>query len=343
MRLDYRPADCERLHATVADELAPLAAQWLAVRQSQLGLDTVRPWDLEADPTGQPPLAPCQDADELADGVALILAELAPEFSALFARMRNGFLDLWARPGKMPGGEEWFFPVTQLPYIHLNAVGTAQDVLTLLHECGHAVHDWLSSTHQPLFWNLGGPSEFSEFAAITTVALALPLLERSGLFDAAGAARARQDYLESIFVRFVPTITMADAFQHWVYTTDPATLTPAALAAQWRSLAARFQPGVDWSGLEDAQGYGWQSMRLLFSQPFYAIEYTLAHLGALQVWEAAAADHSAALDRFMAALALGGTAPLPALFAAAGAALPFDPAVVRRVVAFVAPQVGAAR
>jgi oligoendopeptidase F len=55
----------------------------------------------------------------------------------------------------------------------------------------------------------------------------------------------------------------------------------------------------------------------------YYIEYGIAQLGALGLWRASLQHGSpAAVDAYLRALALGGSRPLPDLFAAAG--LPFD-------------------
>ena len=56
--------------------------------------------------------------------------------------------------------------------------------------------------------------------------------------------------------------------------------------------------------------------------PFYYIEYGIAQLGALGLWVAARQDPARVLAGYRRALALGGSRPLPDLFAAAG--LPFD-------------------
>ncbi len=330
-RLDYTPEDCLALHAAVETELVPLAGRLLDARRRRLGLAALRPWDLEVDPDQPDGQSLFADAADLEEQTAQLLARIDPGLGALFERMRDGFLDLESRPGKAPGGEQWSFPQSGMPYIHMHAVGTADDLLTLLHECGHALHDALSAQSQPLLWNRGGPAEFEEFAAMGLVALALPHLERArgGPLDPEAARRARSAYLAGIAVRWLPMICMADAFQHWLYTEAPADLRPADLDAQWRALGRRFLPSVDWSGLEDAQGGGWWRQRLIFTAPFYAIEYVVAHLGALQLWRRAESDHTQTWRDYCAALALGNTRPLPELLAAAGVRTPFGREAVR--------------
>ena len=58
--------------------------------------------------------------------------------------------------------------------------------------------------------------------------------------------------------------------------------------------------------------------------PFYYIEYGIAKLGALQVWNGAKRDRKSAIANYRKALALGGSRPLPELFQAAGAKFDFS-------------------
>jgi oligoendopeptidase F len=68
----------------------------------------------------------------------------------------------------------------------------------------------------------------------------------------------------------------------------------------------------------------WQRQAHLFHSPFYYVEYGIAQLGALQLWMKARHDPHRALANYRAALALGGTRPLPQLFAAAGIVFDFS-------------------
>jgi oligoendopeptidase F len=90
--------------------------------------------------------------------------------------------------------------------------------------------------------------------------------------------------------------------------------------------------GVDWSGLEDEMATGWQRKLHIFQIPFYYVEYGLAQLGAVQVWRNAVQDQGAAVAAYRKALSLGGTRPLPELFAAAGAKFAFAADTLRMAV-----------
>ncbi len=336
-RFDYTPEDSLAFGAAIEAEVVPLASKILERRRETLGVETLRPWDLNVDPEGRTPLRPFADVAELEAGTAQIFAQVDPELGQDFERLRHGFLDLGSRKGKAPGGYCAFFPKTGLPYIFMNAVGTESDIRTLLHEGGHAFHGLASSAAQPLLWNRGAPMEFNEVASMAMELLALPYLEkeRGGFYTPEDAVRAKQEQMEKI-VLFLPYMAVVDGFQHWVYAEAPAQVTAADLDAKWDALWTRFMGGVDWSGLDAERVSGWHRKLHIFTVPFYYVEYGLAQLGALQVWRNALQDQADAVKRYRSALALGNTRPLPELYAAAGARLTFDRETVGELARLVA-------
>ncbi len=324
-RFDYTPADSLAFGDAIEAEAVPLAQKILRARREALGVETLRPWDLNVDPAGRPPLRPFSGVAELESVTARVLGQVDPALGQDFEKLRHGFLDLDSRRGKAPGGYCSFFPKTGLPYIFMNAVGTDGDVRTLLHEAGHAFHGLASSAAQPLLWNRGAPMEFNEVASMAMELLALPYLgkDRGGFYSGEEAARARREQMEKI-VLFLPYMAVVDGFQHWVYAEAPADVSAAEMDARWNALWARFMGGVDWSGLDAERETGWHRKLHIFTVPFYYVEYGLAQLGALQVWRNALGNQAEAVQNYRAALALGNTRPLPELYAAAGAKLAFD-------------------
>lgn len=340
-RFDYTPEDSLAFGAAIEAEVVPLARQILDARKQSLGVETLRPWDLNVDPAGQTPLRPFADVAELEAVTARIFDKIDPALGRDFEKIREGFLDLDSRKGKAPGGYCAFFPKTGLPYIFMNAVGTDSDVRTLLHEGGHAFHGLASSAAQPLLWNRGAPMEFNEVASMAMELLALPYLskESGGFYTEDEAKRARREQFEKI-VLFLPYMAVVDGFQHWVYADAPETVTASDMDRQWGKLWDRFMGGVDWSGLEDERVSGWHRKLHIFTVPFYYVEYGLAQLGALQVWRNALQDQAKAVRDYRAALALGNTRPLPELYAAAGARLAFDRETVGELAQLVATHLG---
>ena len=248
---------------------------------------------------------------------------------------RERLLDLDNRKGKAPGGMCIFLPGVQRPFIFMNAVGVAEDVINLLHEAGHAFH--VFATWQWSYYQQWWPAiEFFEVGATAMELLAAPYLSLvpDAFYSKQDAARARHSQLEQIIL-FWPYMAVVDAFQHWVYTNPDTALEPANCDAQWRDLWQRFMPNVDWGGLESDMATGWQRLLHIFYWPFYYVEYGVAQLGAVQVWRNALHDQAAALTQYRQALALGNTISLPQLFAAAGARFAFDTATLREAVTLI--------
>jgi oligoendopeptidase F len=339
-RFDYTPDDAFTFHDAIEHAVVPLATRLYRQLAGRLDLHSLRPWDTEADPHGQP-LRPFTGAAELEVGGQRIFEQVDPALARHFAAMRDGYLDLASRPHKAPGAYCNGFPVSGKPYIFMNAVGTSDDVMTLLHEGGHAFH-FMESQRQPLIWNHHAQMEFCEVASMAMELLSAPYLARDkgGFYTEAEARRAYADQLRKM-VLFLPYMAVVDRFQHWVYAEAPQEVTPADLDRTWSALWDRFLPGVDFSGLQVEKETGWHRKLHIFQVPFYYIEYGLAQLGALQVWRNALGDQAGAVASYRRALALGYTKSLPELFAAAGARFAFDRATVGELMRLVEERLAA--
>lgn len=339
MRFDYSPKDCETFHKAIEKVVVPAATRIYERQRQLLGVDALRPWDLDRDdvyPPSRPPLHPFKAVEELVSKAETIFHRVDPELGEFFSIMRReNLLDLDNRKGKAPGGYQSSLVLVKRPFIFMNAVGIHDDVQTLLHEGGHAFH-WFEASRLPYSqqWEYG--AEIAEVASMSMELLAAPYLtaKDGGYYTEADAAHARIHHLEQMLL-FWPYMTVVDAFQHWVYTHPRKAADPASCDAKWGELWARFIPGVDWSGLEDARVTGWHRKLHIFLIPFYYVDYGLAQIGALQVWRNSLTDKQQAIKQYRHALSLGGTRPLPELFAAAGAKFAFDKGTIGELVALI--------
>jgi len=175
-RFDYTPDDCLRFHEAVETVVVPLVRRLQSRRRTDLSLATLRPWDLDVDPRGRPPLRPFRAVDDLVGGVEEIFRRVDPELGQQFRFMRDrDLLDLESRKGKAPGGYQSTMHEQRVPFIFMNAVGVDGDLRTLLHEGGHAFH-MLAARHDPLIDYRETPMEFSEVASMAMELLAVPHL-----------------------------------------------------------------------------------------------------------------------------------------------------------------------
>lgn len=332
-RFDYGPEDCKAFHKAIEEVVVPAAARVAERRRKRLGVSCLRPWDMEVDPHGQPPLTPFRSVEEFQSGVSSVFHQVDGRLAGYFDTMvSEGLLDLDNRKNKAPGGYCTEFAVVKRPFIFMNAVGIHDDVQTLLHESGHAFHAFERS-HLPYYQQRHVGMEFSEVASMAMELLASPYLarENGGFYERSDAARAIIEHLERS-IRFWPYMAVVDAFQHWVYEHPDEAKDPEKCDDQWTQLWKRFITWIDWTGLDEELMIGWQLKLHIHTVPFYYIEYGLAQLGAVQVWGNALKDQAGAVAAYRDALTLGGTVALPDLFARAGARFAFDATTLKYAV-----------
>ena len=306
----------------------PVVRELQAERREQLELTTLRPWDLAVDPLNRPPLNPFEQVDEMVSSTQKIFNQLDPNWPTDFQQMQDlRLLDLDNRKGKAPGGYQSTLAEARLPFIFMNAVGVQRDVETILHEAGHAFHA-LATRDEDLYAYRGAPIEFCEVASMSMELLGNEFIEE--FYAAPEANRARRDSSRRHRRNF-----SVDRDGGCLSTLDLHASRPHARRTQARrgwQLMDRFGGDVDWSGYEEARAHLWHRQLHIFIHPFYYVEYGIAQLGALQVWANSKTDKAKALNDYKQALALGGSRPLPELFAAAGCKFEFDAATIKPLI-----------
>ncbi|HMK05335.1 MAG TPA: M3 family oligoendopeptidase [Ferruginibacter sp.] len=336
-RFDYTKEDCYKFHEAVKQYVLPLVNIIYQKKKEKLKLDTLRPWDIDAEPEGTEPLHPFKTSDELISKSIECFTKLRPFFGDCLKKMQElKHLDLESRKGKAPGGYNCPLAESGAPFIFMNAAGQMHDVTTMLHEGGHAVHSFLA---HPL--ELNGFKEYPmEIAEVASMAMELMSMDEWETFftNKEDLQRAKEHQLERVITIF-PWIAIIDKFQHWIY--EHATHTHEERTAKWNEILREFQDSViDYSGLENYRANGWQRQLHLFEVPFYYIEYGIAQLGAIGMWMQYKNDKQKALDNYCNVLSLGGTKTLPQLFETAGLKFDFSPERIKVLMDFVKAEMG---
>ncbi|HEX6033301.1 MAG TPA: M3 family oligoendopeptidase [Anaerolineales bacterium] len=334
-RFDYTPEDCKSFHAAIEEVVVPAARRAYERRRQRLGIDTVRPWDIYVDPLGTEPIKPYETIDEFKSKAHAIFQQVDPKFGEYFQIMMDeGLLDLESRKNKAPGAYSLGLHVAHRPFVFMNAIGTSLDVQTILHEGGHAFHEFeRAHVH---FYQRGEnylPAEFAEVASMGMELITSPYKSKAsgGFYTESEAARAMIDLLEDS-ITFWPYMALVDAFQHWVYETPTEGSDASKCENKWGELWDRFMIGIDYSGWEDVKKTYWHRQSHPFDSPFYYVEYGLALLGAVQVWANSRKNQKKAVADYRKALALGATVPLPQLFETAGAKFALDAKTLKEAV-----------
>jgi len=333
-RFDYTKEDCFLFHEAVKEHILPIQARFVKSRKNRLGVDVMKPWDGEAEPEGTKPLHPFETGNELCEKSIDVFEQLRPFFSKCLESMKEmGRLDLESRKGKAPGGYNCPLAETGVPFIFMNAAGTMSDVITIMHEGGHAVHSFLSHPLQ-----LSAFKEYPmEMAELASMSMELFSMEHWDVFfnDPQELKRAQLEEMERA-IGVLPWIATIDKFQHWIYT-HPQQTTEEREAA-WISILDEFSTGItDWSEFGEYRKNLWQKQLHLFEVPFYYIEYGIAQLGALAMWRQYRENKQGALDNYMNALSLGYTKTLKELYSTAGIRFDFSPGYVKELAGFASP------
>lgn len=342
-RFDYSPEDCRSFHAAIRQVFVPAAERVYERRKRRLGIEAIRPWDVYVDPRGVAPIKPYETMDEFKTKLHAIFKNVDPEFGNYFQIMMDeDLLDLESRKNKAPGGYSLGLHVAHRPFVFINNTHTPFDVQTMLHEGGHAFHEFERAHCH--FYQRGEiylPAEFAEVASMSMELLASPYKtkEHGGFYTDQEHARTMIELLEDIII-ILPYIALVDAFQHWIYENPGLSSEASNCEEKWGELWDQYMVGIDYSGLEDSKKTYWHRQGHIFGSPFYYVEYGLAQLGAVQVWANARRDQKKAVSDYRKALALGATVPLPELFAAAGAKFAFDAGTLTEVLDLLEEAIG---
>jgi len=331
-RFDYRPEDCFQFHQAVSLHVMPLVNAIYEKKKKKLGLDSLRPWDIDATLPGENPLRPFTNGNELLEKTVQCFQKLDPFFGDCLVKMKKmGHLDLESRKGKAPGGYNCPLAESGAPFIFMNAAGQMDDVTTMVHEGGHAIHSFLSHDLELTSFK-EYPTEMAEVASMSMELFSMDYW--NVFFDSEDELkRAKEHQLERVITIF-PWIATIDKFQHWVY--ENPRHTSAERSQAWLKIFSEFtSPVIDTSGLEEYRTWFWQKQLHLFEVPFYYIEYGIAQLGAIGMWQQFRENKEIGIRNYIAALDLGGTKTLPQLYQAAGIELNFSPDYIKSLMQFV--------
>lgn len=334
-RFDYKPEDCFNFHESVKKYIVPILDELDLQRKNQLGVESLKPYDFEVDPTGMEALKPFADAGELVFKTRNIFGRLDPYFESCLGTMEQmNLLDLESRKGKAPGGYLYPLPLTGVPFIFMNAVGSLRDLVTMVHEGGHAIHSFLSKDLKLNdFKNV--PSEVAELASMSMELISMQFWQEF-FKEASEFNRARLEQLDDV-LRTLPWVAAIDKFQHWMYC-NPSH-TPEERKHAWLSIYSEFGgKHTDWTSYEENKAYMWQKQLHLFEVPFYYIEYGFAQLGAIAIWRNYLQNGSKAIEQYKQALSLGYTKSIGEIYETAGIKFDFSEAWISELSGFVKAQ-----
>ncbi len=331
-RFDYSVQDCLNFHEAVKLHAVPLLREHDLIRKEKLQLNDYRPWDTAVDDEGKEPLKPFSNANELIEKTISCFNKIDLFFGDCIKTMNElKRLDLESRIGKAPGGYQYPLYETDIPFIFMNSVGLHRDLVTMVHEGGHAIHSFLCKDLEIVDFK-SPPSEIAELASMS---MELISMEHWHVFfeDKEELKRAKRQQLESV-MDTLPWIAAVDKFQHWIYLNPKHTI--AQRYESWHGIMKDFGSDViNYLGLENNLKRRWQIQLHLYEVPFYYIEYGFAQLGAIAIWRNYKNNARRTIDQYKAALSLGYTKSIPEVYETAGIKFDFSPEYVKELMDFV--------
>jgi oligoendopeptidase F len=295
----------------VCRQRAPeIFGRYFRQKARRLGLPLLRRYDLYA------PLAPAGGRLDFAQGlreVAEAFRAFGDDYAALALEVaEKGRLSARPAPGKQSGAFCASIEPGAAPWVLMSFNGQRQDLFTLAHELGHAVHSQLAGVNNVFHFHSSLPlaetaSTFGEMLLAQRLAQQAQTEEerdalRFHLLDDAYATVGRQAFFA--------------LFEIEAHDLVEAGATADELAeAYWRNISEQFGDSLE---LSEEFRWEWVSIPHFFHTPFYVYAYSFGQLLVYSLWRVRQRQGPEFVPRFKALLARGGSASPEAILAEAG-------------------------
>ncbi len=271
------PPTVYRTLVAAANRHLPSLHRYFGLRKRMLGLDDLRYYDI------YPSLVASERSFDLDEAEALALAAAAPLGDEYVTLLREGFAGDWMhvypQPGKAPGAYMYGAIYDGHPYLLLNYNGEYDDVTTLVHEWGHAMHTVLAKQRNP-YETASYVTFTAEIASITN-----EILLQEHLLAQERSDRERLFYLgtalEGIRATFFRQVMFAE-FELGMHESaeQGEALSGEKLSERYEKLVRRYH-GSDEGVLEYDAAYAveWAFIPHFYSN-FYVFQYATSIAGA---------------------------------------------------------------
>jgi oligoendopeptidase F len=330
-RFDYGVKDCLSFHESIKKNSLFILNSLAEERKKELNITELFPYDLEVDTSGKDALKPFNTSQDLIEKTIKTFNRLNPFIAnCIFTMQKNNYLDLESRKNKAPGGFNYPLMESGIPFIYMNSVGSQKDLVTMVHEGGHALHSFLCNDLEiSAFKNT--PMEVAELASMSMELLSM---EYWDVFfeNKEDLKRAKIDQLEKV-LETLPWVAAVDKFQHWIYLNPDHTSIERS--DKWNEIYDEFSSKViSFEGYENFKKNMWQKQLHIYEVPFYYIEYGIAQLGAIAIWRNFKENKETSIQKYMAALKIGYTSTIKEIYAIAGIKFDFSEEYVRELLQF---------
>jgi len=294
----------------VAQRNAPVFQRFFRLKASRMGLEKLRRYDIYA------PVAKSDKQYPFDEAVLRVLDsfyQFAPRVSELARQVfAADHVDSEVRKGKRGGAFCASTTPELIPWVLLNYQGHAEDVATMAHELGHAIHSMLSNQHSVYTFHSSLPlaetaSTFGEMMLVDRLLSEEtdPAVRRDLLFrqvDDAYATILRQAFF-ALYERQAHQLTI-----------EGASVDELA-AAYMENLKTQFGDAVE---LSDEFRWEWVSIPHIYQVPFYVYAYSFGQLLVLSLYQQFKKEGEAFKPRYLKLLSTGGSEAPVKILADAG-------------------------
>jgi len=293
------PDDVVNTLLEVARKNAPIFQRFFRLKAKELGMERLRRYDLYA-PVSQS--SKQYDFNTAAGMVLESFNAFDPQVGTLARRVFDeAHLDSEVRKGKRSGAFCYGVEPTLTPWVLVNFQGRADDVGTLAHELGHAIHAMLAAQHSLFTFHSSLPlaetaSTFGEMMLLDRLLAEEkdPAVRRDMLFrqvDDAYMVIMRQAFF-AMFERQAHEMVMKNA-------------TVDDLAVAYRAnIEEQFGDSLE---IADEFKWEWVVIPHFYSTPFYVYAYAFGQLLVLSLYQQFKAEGEAFKPRYLKILAAGGS------------------------------------
>lgn len=285
----------------VAQHVIPLVKQVFKHKADFLGKENLDPWDIN-----YTAFASRFDGEmshsEIDKQMQLVLERIHPECLTVWESMlAKNHVDIEKRDHKIGIAYTGILGASGEAVMIASLDRTTKSMLSLFHEFAHCYHVIKIPKHDKTYWNFSSDNKFTESFALFFEMISLDMLTELGCIKPSQKHDARLILVERM-LNIISYHTFMDAFQEKVFRSD-RVFTKEELQNISIELSDLYAPSLQ--GDNKHRGYWWLNANLL-SYPYYNMEYVVAWIAAINLYELYQQDKIGTWNHIMRALAEGG-------------------------------------
>ncbi|SHJ81186.1 oligoendopeptidase, M3 family [Hathewaya proteolytica DSM 3090] len=314
-RVDYCEEDIEKFRNLIVKYILPICKTIIIDEKKRLGVESLKYYDEEISCD----TLKIYNVQELKDKFQCVCNKLSEQTKDVYRFMKeNELMDLEPRDGKARLAMSTYLCDYKSPFIVANLSGIEDDFRVLAHEFGHAFQMYISNLDNKIPEYILPTKEAAEIASITMEFLVC-LHMGNELED---SEEYKNNQIHQV-MKWMPYRACIDEFQHCIY--NAYNMTKDERKKLWSKLEKKYMPFIDYDHnafLE--QGNFWKQQSHIFTLPFYYIDYALAQICALNIWEVAEKDGGKAWESYMNICKKGGSLSFMELLKIGNISSPFE-------------------